>query len=507
MTVGNNGNGYPKGSLPASPFATPIPADQLARAYRDVVGGTDPQRIPLDDPAFQPPTDPLRSTPLRKSPNVVYRELPIITIQNSWTVQATRQALQAHLEGIFELSGQLVDSMLGDDRVQATLGSRISGLFGREVKHTPANDSDGARECCEAWEKHWPDFASSYALPESHAYSIFMGWVPGQILWDTSAELWKPYARPWHPRYTFYHWPARKYVAISQDGLLPIIPGDGKWYLHAPFGAYRGWIRGALRAIAEPWLIRHFAIRDWARYSEVHGLPTRIGYTPAAADPGERAMFENSLTSLGSDSAMLIPRGVDGQNGYDYELREASAGNWEAFPGLIDRCDMSIVLALMFQNLTTEVEGGAFAATKAHMDIREQGLQADNAAWSHTLHRDFQRPFAYLNFGDPSLAPTTEWDVAPLERYKANATAFQQFGGAMAALAQGGIKFKDSSAVRAFASTEFGVRNMPDFDVAAPPQVQSTKIQAEATTAKPASSSVESGEIAPKPPQSPGEDK
>lgn len=458
---------YPAGSLPASPYATPIPADQLAAQVRQASGGTSPDRIPANDPAFQPPGDPLAGSIINKRPSVVYRDIPLVTIQNAWTVDATRAALLAHMQGQFELSAQLVDSIFGDDRVHATLGSRITGLFGREVRHKPANDSAAARECCDAWAEHWNDFASSYALPESHRYGIFMGFAPGQILWDTSGDVWKPYARPWHPRFTYYHWPLRRFMAISLDGQLPIEPGDGKWYLHAPYGSYRGWINGAVRAVAEPWLIRHFAIRDWARYSEVHGLPTRIGYVPAVSDPTERATFETSIANLGSDSSMLIPRGVDGQanNGYDYQLREAAAGNWEAFPGLIDRCDMSIVLALMFQNLTTEVEGGAFAATKAHMDIREQGLQADNTAWSRTLHRDFQRPFAYLNFGDPALAPVTDWDVAPLDRYASNAGKFAQVGQALSAIRTAGVKFTTPDELRKFIATTFGLLDMPTFKI------------------------------------------
>ncbi len=480
MTANGSGSGplgpsgYPAGSLPDTPYATPIPVEQVGRAIQRSVGSTDPNAIPRNDPAFQPPTDPL-TDPYRTRPGIVFRDLPIITIQNSWTVAGVRAALQAHMEGIFELSGQLVDSMLGDDRVQATLGSRISGLFGREVQHTPPDDSSAARECLDAWSDHWPAFASSYAMPESQAYSIFMGWMPGQLLWDTGGKIWKPYARPWHPRFTFYHWPARKYVAISQDGLIPITAGDGKWYLHAPYGSYRGWLRGAVRSVAEPWLIRHFAMRDWARYSEVHGLPTRIGYTPASADPGERAKFEASIANLGSDSAMLIPRGIEPNQGYDYELREAAAGNWEAFPGLIDRCDMSIVLAIMFQNLTTEVQGGAFAAAKAHMDIREQGLQWDNAAWSQTVYRDFARPFAYLNFGDAELAPRTTWDVAPLSRYADNAEAFQKFGQAFNQMRLAGAKFKDAGEVRRFAKKEFGLLHFPDFEMVDPTQVQARK--------------------------------
>lgn len=384
--------------------------------------------ISKDDPAFQPPRDPADAQ-TRQRAGLVYRDLPLVSIQNTWTPDQARGALYAHMAGMFDASSQLWESILGDDRVMATLGSRISGLFGREVRFKSADDSDAAKECRLAWEAWWPRLTSNPAMVEMHAQGIGLGFSPSQLVWDTSKPVWGPYVRPWAPRFTYYHWPSRKFRALSQDGEIQINPGDGKWMLHAPFGEYRGWIRGAIRAIAEPWLLRHFAFRDMARFSEIHGLPTRVGDVPAVSDPLERSAFETSIANLGSDTSMILPRGVDGQNGtgYDYRLVEAKDTAWEVFPGLIDRCDMAIVLSLLFQNLTTEVKGGSFAATTAHMDIRQSGLQGDNEAWKNTIYNQIARPFAWLNFGDADLAPWTCWDVAPVEDRAAVADRFQKF--------------------------------------------------------------------------------
>lgn len=474
--------GPPKGSPMDSPWTgapipqgdstkRPIPADEVRQRIERITGSTN-NSLTRNDPGFQNPSDALDAGTRARS-SIVYRDVPIVTIQNSWTVPEVRTALWSHMSGIFEMSGQLMDSMLGDDRVQATLGSRVSGLFGREVRVVPANDSRAAREVADAWEEHIPAFISSYAIPESHVSSIFMGFGPGQILWDTSDPKvpFRPHARPWHPRYTWFDWVSRHYIAISQDGNLPIIPGDGKWYLNAPFGTYRGFVRGAVRAVAEPWLIRHWAIRDWARFSEVHGLPTRVGYTPSTADPGERSQFEQRIAMLGSEPTLLIPRGVDKESkdtGYGYELVEADSRSWEAFPGLRDHCDMAIVLALMFQNLTTEVSGGAFAATKSHMDIRQQGIQQDNSSWKSTIHRDFARPFAFLNFGDASLAPMTSWDITARDDYANNAKQFQAFGTAVETLRRGGIKFKSVEELRSFAQRKMNLGIFPDFEITEP---------------------------------------
>lgn len=452
-----------------------IPPGQRRIAVERATGGF-PEMNTRSDPGFQPPTDPLTVDPrdaVEGRAKLVYRDVPIITIQNGWSVAGVRNALYQNMWGYFYESGQLIDSMLGDDRVQATLGSRIGGLFGRELIVEPANDSKAAKDVADAWAPSAADICGGWALTETAAYSIFQGFGHGQILWDTSGAIWRPEPRPWHPMFEWFDWYTRKYIAISQDGNKPIIPGDGKWYGHLPFGSYRGWIRGAMRAVAEPWVIRHFAIRDWAGFSEIHGFPQRLGKVPAAADPEQRAAYEASLAGIGSNTALIIPTGVDGESiGYGYELVEATATAWEAFPGLRDHCDLAIVLAIKFQNLTTEItSGGSYAAAKEHGKGDVMQVAADNRAWMRTLRHDFARPFAYLNFGDADLAPITRWDVPepPREDHASNAEAFAKFGTTMQALATSGLKFDDPSELRTFAEKMLGLRSLPKFSISPTP--------------------------------------
>jgi phage gp29-like protein len=221
-------------------------------------------------------------------------------------------------------------------------------------------------------------------------------------------------------------------------------------------------------------LIRHFAIRDWARFSEVHGMPTRVGFTPAAADPGERSNFEAQLARLGHETTLLVPRGVDKDVGYGYELVEAKSQAWEAFPGLRDHCDLAIILAIKFQNLTTEItSGGSYAAAKEHGKVDVAQISADNRGWCTTIHRDFARPFAFVNFGDAALAPITDLDVpqAPREDYGQNAVAFQQVAAAIASLAQSGVKLGSPEKTRVFIGETFGIHMPEDVTISDPPTV------------------------------------
>jgi phage gp29-like protein len=452
-----------------TPVPGPMPLESpLAQrvAIEDQIGSS--YKVRSDDPGFFPPTDPLQAGNVAARAKLVYRELPLITIQNSWTVAATRSALWGHTTGIFEFSAQLVDSIAADPRMHAVLGSRIGGLFGRPVKFRPANDSDAAKEVYDAWVENWPRIGSEASLREVHLWDIMMGWSAAQLVWDTTKPLWVPTLWPFHPRFTFYHWPLRKYLAITYDGLNAIIPGDGKWLLHAPYGEYRGWMRGAVRAVAQPWLLRNFALRDMGRYSEIHGLPTRVGDVPAASDPGERAQFESAISNLGANTSMIVPKGVDGVNGYDYRLVEAKDPTWEVFGGLIDQCDRDIALAVLFQNLTTEVKEGSFAAARVHSDVRQGALEADNRAMSHTVHCQLARPFAMVNFGDPDLAPWTTWDIPPVEDYEMQSKLFQAFGTAIEVLRRGGVEFQDVESLRKWAATQFGLDGLPDFTITTP---------------------------------------
>lgn len=421
-----------------------------------------------NDPAFAPHGDPLSLPAARATAQVVQRDIPLVVVQNAWGVDQARAALGAHMIGVFERSAMLCDSILGDDRVMATLGSRRAGLFGREVRHRPANDSAAAREVFDAWVAHWPQFSGDSSLGIMSDYEVIMGFCDAQLVWDTT-KTWLPYMRLWHPRYEYWNWSVRKLIALSQDGQVPIIPGNGKWVHHSRFGVERCWIRGAIRAVAEPFLGRHWARRDLLRWSEKHGLPTMLAETPMSADPVERSQFVQQVANLGNESTVLLGKGVDKDNSYDLRLLEAVVLGWEGHIGAIDHCDMAIVLALLFQNLTTEVRGGSLAATSAHMDIRDSGIQDDNAAWRSTLHDQVARPFAFFNFGDPDLAPWTEWDVASRAQYKENALQFKELGNALMSMAKGGIQFKSSAEVRKFAAQRFGLDGLPDFDIAPPP--------------------------------------
>lgn len=429
-----------------------------------------------DDPAFQPPSDPLvegtgSQRRVKMRPGAVYRDIPIVTSATYWNAPLVRAALRDLVLGLFDVPAQLIDSMYGDSRVQSGLVARVGGLLGRKIQfRVPKKyrDSAAGKECAEAFSEAWPIMAAESVLGEVQRWAVMLGHGHAQLLWDvTSGPYAVPHPRIWHPRYTYFDWTLRSIVAITQDGALPIEAGTGEWLLHAPHGVYRGWMRGSARACAPWWLARNYALRDASRWSEVHGLPMVKLKHPASADPTAVERFRVTMANRGGETCVDLPQGLpEGTGGtgdnanFDVEYLEAKASEaFNGFKALIAMCNEEITLTLQAEAITATLPsgGGSYAAAKVGQDVKQALLEADARALERTLYRDLARPFAAFNFGEPDLASEVVIDITPYEDFETKAKTAALVAQIAVSLANAGYKLKDFAAfARRVCGVDFG---------------------------------------------------
>lgn len=382
-------------------------------------------------------TEPQREEALRPT-YVPAKELPIFGTTDFDRVNLVKRALSELESGVFNAASQLVDAMGRDDRLEAVVQQRIEALGGIPFSMRPADDKNPrAAEVAEEAKAQWESFAPSPARTELLTWALYLGVGLGQNVWTQQDGKWVPTLKVWHPRYVRFDWDSRTVKVVTADfGEVTITPGDGQWVLLTPYGFERGWMKGLVRSVAIPWLIRQFALRDWARYSEVHGQPIKKAIVPKGAKDADKERFAQQVALLASQSVIRLEQQQAGTNQekFDIELVEALGRSDEGFDRLIARCDTALAIRVLGQNLTTEVKGGSFAAASVHEKIYQRKLAFDAQELSGCLREQQLKPWARFNYGDAELAPWPTYDTEPPEDLAKRAASYKALGEGLRAL-------------------------------------------------------------------------
>lgn len=386
-----------------------------------------------------------KKKPPRSPDQRVHKDLPITGFTGDWGAERIEQALLAHKQGHFLLSAQLAEDVEADDRVAIALETRAAGLMGLPLQVEAAvvppegaeADPDAllAAEMAKALKVEWEAEDWTSALLEALTWMILVGFGLLEVVWKGDADHWTFELRSWHPSFVWYNWASRRYVVNTAEGPVEIEPGDGKWFLMTWRGAYRAWMRGAVRSLASIWLVRQDAVRDQARFNEVYGLAIRKAIVPQKADEKDKDRFFDSVAEAGSEMVIACPRDEQGE-GFDIELVEATATGWQTFDNTKTDSDKRISIRLLGQNLTTDVEGGSYAAANVHKQVKGEFLRADERAVMRGLFVQVLRLWALFNYGRPDLAPKPSLPVAPPEERKAEADELDTIAGAVEKLSQ-----------------------------------------------------------------------
>lgn len=160
-------------------------------------------------------------------------------------------------------------------------------------------------------------------------------------------------------------------------------------------------IAGVFRSVARWYVLKTFAIKAWAQYAEVYGFPVPIVTVDQDKYEENKSLIKQLLTSVGVNRYGIFFEGME------YELESASDNaSIEVFEKYIDLCNTEMAIAILGQNLTTEVSGGSRAAAQTHLDIMENIIQDDVDWIDEIIQAQFVDPLVRVNF--PSL---------PLEMY------------------------------------------------------------------------------------------
>ena len=388
---------------------------------------------------FRPGLPPLDHHPTPR----IYRDPPITTL-DTWVIDDIKGALQNHEIGMFYSSARLADAMSGDDRIASVLSTRVKAVLGLPFSISTKKTSKDIKEADHVRRvvaREWDRMVPKAMAAELFQWGIQMGFALAEVCWEVRGkpQRWYPTIRTWHPSLCYYRYDERAFYVTTMEGPIRITPGDGKWILYAPHGEYRGWMHGTVRTCAMPWRLRTFGFRDWGRHAEKHGFPWILPRVPMASSDEDKLAFFNALNSIGGEPTIMCPE-VDEHNRFDVDFKEAAHPADQVFEGLTTRCDTLISCAILGQNLTTEVQGGSYAAATVHGQVRQDYLESDCATLAQCLEQQLLRPFVAFNFEHSSkLIPTPAWDPTPPEDRESGTRVVHDIALAISTLAKVGF--------------------------------------------------------------------
>lgn len=330
---------------------------------------------------------------------------------SAWTNASLTTARLIADGGTLSYAAELVDELRADSRVAGVLPQRVNGLLGLPLSFEASGDGRRRGRAVRALEadEDWWAIAPEHELADLQTWGLLLGVGLAELVWtrsDSGRVL--PRLKVWDPRWLRYEWQTRRWLLRTDDaGEIEIIPGGGKWVVYTPYGSSRPWAKGLWRALAKWWLLKSFALNDWARHGEMHGSPIRVGTCPEGSQAEDRQAFAEDLAAIGSDTSLVAPPG------YEVDLLEAAAKTWEMFPKQIETANAELSILLVGQNLTSEVTGGSFAAAKIHQNVRDDLVRFDAEALAACLREQVLTWWAEFNFGDAGLAPWPNWDTKP----------------------------------------------------------------------------------------------
>lgn len=376
----------------------------------------------------------------------VFREAHARTLID-WTPAMIRQAEVAADGGNLRQAADLWDCILTDDRVQGVMGALSSVVslpleFDPDIEPKPEPSvALGGRKG--DWWRIFPDPALQEMIRWGRGLGVAIAYIAGWHRNEESGNL-IPDVQVWHPRNIRWDPQLDKwFVKVFGGAEEEVTPGDGQWILYTPYGSRRPWAKGAWRGLSRWWLIKRYAQHDWASYSERQGNGTEVisEETPEGnlglpvADDDEspedrRQALSADLRKLKRNAKIVLPPG------FKYDLVESKARTWETFQAQKDCADSAMAIAIVGQNLSSEVSSGSLAAAEVHSRVEGRVIRDTAESLSTMAHDQVLPTYTVLNYGDHPV-PWPVYDTTPPEDQKAKTEAQKNFSETL-------IKMKDA---------------------------------------------------------------
>ena len=340
------------------------------------------------------------------------REIAAVSIRDRWSGYPSAGLTPARLAAIFRaadygdlrLQAELFEEMEEKDaHLGSVMQTRRLAVMGLDWQVEDASEESADKKIAEFCREALADLDLK-GLWTHLLGAVGHGYAAAELLWEGGAQALVKGFNPIHPKnISFLN--SLTPLVITENNWQGVDPGPFK-LVYLRYGAKSGHDtrNGVLRVCAYMYLFKNYALKDWAVFNEIFGMPLRLGKYEASATPADREALRAAISSLGSDAAGIISKSTE------IEFVEAAgrlSGITNPYQVMALFCNREMSKAVLGQTLTTDTEGstGTYAAGKVQAEVRRDLLEADAEALAQTMRLQVLRPLVGFNFGWEKAVP------------------------------------------------------------------------------------------------------
>jgi phage gp29-like protein len=325
-------------------------------------------------------------------------------IVKPWKPEDIARALRAAEEGDLSTQADLMEHMLErDGELSGYMQTRTLAPAGLKWAVMPRNDSEEAKAAAERVKEIVDGIPNVRGMLLKMADGIGKGISALEIDWREDKTIAS--VRWIHPKRYRFDWQTDTFMIVpdlpeDEWKPIPVVRDEFKVMIHKPqLRATHPARGGVLRTVVWAFLFRNYSLKDWVTFSEVFGMPLRVGKYPPGSKDKEKNELRDALELLGSDAYAVIDSRV--------ELEFAEATNRGMHPGdaIFSAMGRQMALAILGQDQTnTQNAFGSRAQTEAGgAPVRQDLLEADCEDIQQTIETDLFFPITGWSF---------DWSVA-----------------------------------------------------------------------------------------------
>jgi phage gp29-like protein len=336
------------------------------------------------------------------------RELSAVSLAERWSSYPSSGLTPHRLADIFREADQgnvyrqmeLFEEMEEKDaHLTAILQTRKMAVLGKDYEVLPSGRTPEDERLAEVVGE------MVYRIPNLEEAcldlldAIGKGFALSEIIWEVTAG---------QARVAELRWIPQKLVTFSEELQPRLLTAEARWQgvepppwkvIYHRYKARSGYATraGVLRVVGWMYLLKNFALKDWAAFNEVFGMPLRLGKYDPTASPADRDALVLAIRNLGSDAAGVISKATE----IEFVEATSRSGGANPYQLMVEFCNREMSKAVLGQTLTTDTAGvtGTYAAAKVHAQVRRDLVEADAQALATTLREQLLRPLVGFNFG------------------------------------------------------------------------------------------------------------